>query len=145
MLGREDLVGRAAVANARCAYEIFQQKFSGLRWEWIASKGGNVQRPLWASTGVKNPTIEDTRYVVELIAENCVNTMPQSTLDALIDHGIVRGDTITPNIEESHQILNEISKSGISMKQVTDELEADGVKKFIDAWNALISIVKGAQ
>jgi transaldolase len=89
------LLGKAAIANAHLAYQLFEEKFASERWSGLTAKGANKQRPLWASTGVKDPAYPDTRYVIELIAPNTVNTMPQSTLDAVIDHGIVRGNTIS--------------------------------------------------
>ena len=142
-LGRSELRGKAAVANAHLAYELFQSRRASQRWSEIASHGGNMQRPLWASTGVKDPSYEDTRYVVELVAADCVNTMPQSTLDALLDHGVVRGDTISSSIEASRAIIKEIEAAGVSIAQVTHDLEVDGVKKFADAWNSLLESVTG--
>lgn len=142
-LGRVDLRGKAAVANAHLAYELFQSRRTSQRWSDIAARGGNMQRPLWASTGVKDPSYEDTRYVVELVAADCVNTMPQSTLDALLDHGVVRGDTISSAIEESRATIKEIEAAGVSIAQVTHDLEVDGVKKFADAWNSLLESVQG--
>ena len=99
------LLGKAAIANAHLAYQLFEEKFDSERWNALASKGAHKQRPLWASTGVKDPAYEDTRYVVELIAPNTVNTMPQSTLDAVVDHGVVRGNTITGNYAVAVEVL----------------------------------------
>jgi len=139
------LLGRAAIANAHLAYQLFEEKFDSERWNVLASKGANKQRPLWASTGVKDPAYEDTRYVIELIAPHTVNTMPQSTLDAVIDHGVVRGNTITSNYSEAVEILKALSALGISLDEVTTELEIDGVKKFAQAWEELLENVKAAQ
>ena len=139
------LLGRAAIANAHLAYQLFEEKFDSERWNVLASKGANKQRPLWASTGVKDPAYEDTRYVVELIAPNTVNTMPQSTLDAVIDHGVVRGNTITAHYADAVEILQALSALGISLDDVTTELEIDGVKKFAQAWEELLENVKVAQ
>jgi len=139
------LLGKAAIANAHLAYQLFEEKFASDRWEALASKGAHKQRPLWASTGVKDPAYEDTRYVVELIAPDTVNTMPQSTLDALIDHGVVRGNTITGNYAEAVEVLKALSVLGISLDDVTTELEIDGVKKFAQAWDELLENVKAAQ
>ena len=139
------LLGRAAIANAHLAYQLFEEKFDSERWNVLASKGANKQRPLWASTGVKDPAYEDTRYVVELIAPNTVNTMPQSTLDAVIDHGVVRGNTITAHYADAVEILKALSALGISLDDVTTELEIDGVKKFAQAWEELLENVKVAQ
>ena len=140
-----ELLGKAAIANAHLAYQLFDEKFGSDRWNPLASKGAHKQRPLWASTGVKDPAYDDTRYVVELIAPNTVNTMPQSTLDAVIDHGVVRGNTITANYADAVDVLKALSALGISLDQVTTELEIDGVKKFAQAWDELLENVKAAQ
>ena len=140
-----ELLGKAAIANAHLAYQLFEEKFGTDRWNPLASKGAHKQRPLWASTGVKDPAYDDTRYVVELIAPNTVNTMPQSTLDAVIDHGVVRGNTITANYADAVEVLKALSALGISLDQVTTELEIDGVKKFAQAWDELLENVKAAQ
>lgn len=139
------LLGKAAIANAHLAYQLFEEKFATERWTGLADKGAHKQRPLWASTGVKDPAYPDTRYVVELIAPDTVNTMPQSTLDALIDHGVVRGNTITAHYAEAVEILKALSALGISLDEITTELEIDGVKKFAQAWNELLENVKAAQ
>lgn len=139
------LLGKAAIANAHLAYQLFEEKFSTERWSTLSSKGAHKQRPLWASTGVKNPSYEDTRYVVELIAPDTVNTMPQSTLDALIDHGVIRGNTISGQYPQAVEVLKSLSALGISLDEVTTELEIDGVKKFAQAWDELLENVKAAQ
>lgn len=139
------LLGKTAIANAHLAYQLFEEKFASERWQSLAQKGANKQRPLWASTGVKDPAYPDTQYVVELIAPETVNTMPQSTLDALIDHGVVRGNTITSNYSAAVDVLKALTSVGISLDQVTSELEVDGVKKFEQAWNELLDNVKAAQ
>jgi transaldolase len=139
------LLGKAAIANAHLAYQLFEEKFASDRWSPLAGKGAHKQRPLWASTGVKDPAYEDTRYVVELIAPNTVNTMPQSTLDAVIDHGVVRGNTITAHYADAVAVLKALSGLGISLDQVTTDLEIDGVKKFAQAWDELLENVKAAQ
>lgn len=141
-IGNSELQGRIAVANAHLAYEHFLQVKSSARWSALAALGGNLQRPLWASTGVKNPAIEDTRYVIELVAADCVNTMPQATLDALIDHGQPRGDSITSSIAQSHQRIDSLKSLGINLDEVTHALEVDGVKKFKEAWEALLADVE---
>ncbi len=140
-----DLLGKAAIANAHLAYQLFEDKFASDRWNALASKGAHKQRPLWASTGVKDPAYEDTRYVTELIAPNTVNTMPQATLDAVIDHGVVRGNTITGNYGVAVEVLKALSALGISLDDVTNDLEIDGVKKFAQAWDELLANVKAAQ
>jgi hypothetical protein len=123
----------------------FEEKFAGQRWEALSQKGANKQRPLWASTGVKDPAYPDTQYVIELIAPDTVNTMPQSTLDALIDHGDVRGNTISGKYPEAVEVLKGLSALGISLDQITTDLEVDGVKKFAQAWDELLENVKAAQ
>jgi transaldolase len=141
----QGLLGKAAIANAHLAYQLFQEKFSSQRWSELSSKGANKQRPLWASTGVKDPAYPDTQYVIELIAPETVNTMPQSTLDALIDHGVVRGNTIEGNYPQALDVLKGLSAHGVSLDQITAELEIDGVKKFAQAWDELLENVKAAQ
>jgi len=139
------LLGKAAIANAHLAYQLFEEKFASSKWDELAAKGANKQRPLWASTGVKDPAYPDTQYVVELIAPDTVNTMPQSTLDALIDHGDVRGNTISGKYPEAVEVLQGLSALGISLDQITADLEIDGVKKFAQAWDELLENVKAAQ
>ena len=139
------LMGKAAIANAHLAYQLFEEKFSSTRWMELEKRGANKQRPLWASTGVKDPTYDDTRYVVELIAPHTVNTMPQSTLDAVIDHGVIRGDTVTGNYAAAVEVLKALSTVNISLDSVTTDLEIDGVKKFAQAWIELLENVKVAQ
>jgi transaldolase len=127
------------------AYQLFEEKFGSDRWSALMTKGANKQRPLWASTGVKDPAYPDTQYVVELIAPETVNTMPQSTLDALIDHGVVRGNTISGNYADAVNVFKGLSALGISLDHITTELEIDGVKKFAQAWEELLENVKAAQ
>ncbi|MSO43026.1 MAG: transaldolase [Candidatus Planktophila sp.] len=139
------LLGKAAIANAHLAYQLFEEKFASPRWLAQVERGANKQRPLWASTGVKDPTYDDTRYVVELIAPDTVNTMPQATLDAIIDHGVVRGNTISANYGAAVDVFKSLSALNISLNTVTSELEIDGVKKFAQAWQELLTTVKAAQ
>jgi transaldolase len=138
------LLGKAAIANAHLAYQLFEEKFNSPLWKTLESKGAHKQRPLWASTGVKDPSYADTLYVVELIAPNTVNTMPQATLDALIDHGVLRGDTITANYQQAVHVLKALSEVNVSLDDVTAELEIDGVKKFAQSWEDLQKNVKEA-
>ena len=138
------LLGAAAIANAHLAYEQFEKQFASDRWQSLAAQGANAQRPLWASTGVKDPAYEDTSYVLELVAPHTVNTMPQSTLDAVIDHGVFKGNTIAGKYDQARLVFQELAELGISIDKVTADLEADGVKKFADAWNELLASVKGA-
>lgn len=139
------LLGKAAIANAHLAYQLFEEKFADPRWLAQTARGAHKQRPLWASTGVKDPTYDDTRYVVELIARDTVNTMPQSTLDAVIDHGVVRGDTISENFATAVDVFASLSKLNISLNEVTRQLEIDGVKKFAQSWDELLHTVREAQ
>ncbi|CAB5113218.1 MAG: transaldolase [Actinobacteria bacterium] len=139
------LLGKAAIANAHLAYQLFEEKFASPRWAAQAERGAHKQRPLWASTGVKDPAYDDTRYVVELVAPDTVNTMPQNTLDALIDHGVVRGDTITANYAQAVDVFKSLSELNISLNAVTTALEIDGVKKFAQAWDELLISVANAQ
>ena len=138
------LLGKAAIANAHLAYQLFEEKFNTARWNALETKGAHKQRPLWASTGVKDPTYPDTQYVVELVAPDTVNTMPQATLDALIDHGLFRGNTVTGNYQSAIEVLKRLTTLGISLDQVTAELEIEGVKKFAQAWDELLTNVKAA-
>ena len=136
-----ELLGKAAIANAVLAYELFLTKSASARWNKLSAAGAHMQRPLWASTGVKDPAYDDTRYVMELIAPSTVNTMPQSTLDAVIDHGKFHGNTITPAIENSHITLAALLKTGVSLNHITDTLETEGVAAFAKAWQALLDDV----
>jgi len=135
-LGRSDLAGTAAVANARAAYRRFQEIFSGGRWEALRHAGAAVQRPLWASTGTKNPAYSDVKYVEELVAAHTVNTMPMATLHAFADHGKVTGPTAE---HDPTADLEALAAAGVDMQQVTDELLEDGVKQFADAMNRLLA------
>lgn len=136
-----ELLGKAAIANAVLAYELFLTKSTSARWKKLGDAGARMQRPLWASTGVKDPTYDDTRYVMELIAPSTVNTMPQSTLDAVLDHGKFHGNTITPAIEQSHTVLAQLSKIGVSLNAITETLEVEGVAAFAKAWQSLLDDV----
>ncbi len=135
-LGRTDLAGTAALANARAAYRRFQEIFSGARWDALQQAGASVQRPLWASTGVKNPQYPDTMYVDGLVAPHTVNTMPMATLHAVADHGRVTGPTAE---QDPTAELEALRDAGIDMGQVTDELLVDGVKQFEDAMGRLLA------
>jgi transaldolase len=139
--GRPDLRGRAAIANARLAYHAYERVFSAPRWASLATDGAKPQRPLWASTGVKDPAYDDTQYVVELVAAGTVNTMPEATLEAVADHGVVRGDTVTSTYADAEQVLRDLADAGIDLAEVTELLEVEGVAKFEDAWNSLIESV----
>jgi transaldolase len=133
------LRGKAGVANARLAYAAYEEVFgSGGRWTALAEAGAWVQRPLWASTGVKNPDYSDTLYVTELVAPDTVNTMPEKTLDAVADHGRVRGDTIEGTAAESQAVFDELTAVGVDLTDVFRHLEEDGVQKFEKSWEELL-------
>ncbi|MER5526519.1 transaldolase [Streptomyces sp. NPDC002677] len=135
------LKGKAALANARLAYEAYEQVFAGDRWTALESAGANRQRPLWASTGVKDPSYKDTLYVDELVAPGTVNTMPEATLNATADHGDVRGDTVTGGYDRARADLAAVERLGISYDEVVDKLEDEGVAKFEVAWQELLDAV----
>ena len=135
------LRGQAAIANARLAYSHYEKVFASDRWKALADAGAKPQRPLWASTGVKDPAYDDTQYVVELVAAGTVNTMPEATLEAVADHGTVRGDTVTSTYADAQQVLDDLKAAGISYDDVVQKLEEEGVSKFEDAWNSLIESV----
>ncbi|HEX6627894.1 MAG TPA: transaldolase [Gemmatimonadaceae bacterium] len=132
------LKGRAAIANAKLAYRLFQQKFSGPRWEALAKQGARVQRPLWASTSTKNPAYRDVMYVEELIGPNTVDTMPPATIDAFRDHGVV-DRTVDKKLAAAEGLLKEIEAVGISMKEVTEKLLVDGIASFQKSFDELIA------
>jgi transaldolase len=138
----DDLLGKAGIANARLAYEAYEKFFSGERWERLAAAGANRQRPLWASTGVKNPDYKDTMYVADLVVENTVNTMPEKTLDAVRDHGEITGDQVRPNYEHAHQVMKDLADAGIDYDDVIAALEEEGVEKFVKSWDELLGTVK---
>jgi transaldolase len=129
----EALRGKAGVANAKIAYAKFKEIFSGPRWDALAARGARVQRPLWASTGTKNPAYSDVLYIEELIGPDTINTMPQATLEAFRDHGIVR-DTLEQDVDASFRHVEELREVGIDLHEVTDALQVDGVKLFSDAF-----------
>jgi transaldolase len=137
-----ELLGKAGVANARLAYEAYEKFFTGERWEALASAGANKQRPLWASTGVKNPDYKDTMYVVDLAVENTVNTMPEKTLQAVKDHGEVDGDQVRPHYDDARQVMAAIKEAGVDYDDVIRVLEEEGVDKFEKSWNELLETVE---
>jgi transaldolase len=138
------LKGTAAIANARLAHEAFAEVMAGPRWAALEALGARPQRPLWASTGVKDPAYDDTRYVVELVTSGTVNTMPEATLDAVADHGRVRGDTVAPEHAGAHAALAALAAVGIDYADVVAVLEDEGVSKFEDSWGELLESVRRA-
>jgi transaldolase len=137
------LRGRLAVANAKLAYEHYEQAFSGPRWDFLAGKGANPQRCLWASTSTKNPEYRDVLYVEELIGPDTVNTMPEETIRAFQDHGDVRGDTVTEDVDKAHALLDDLAKAGVDYDDVTETLELEGVQKFAASFAELLDGVAG--
>ena len=140
------LKSKAGLANARLAYELFENSFASDRAKGLLEAGANLQRPLWASTGVKDPALPDTLYVTELVAKGVVNTMPEKTLEATFDHGVVTGDTITGGYEEAREVFAGLEKVGVDFADVTQVLEDEGVAKFIESWHDLLSqVAEGLQ
>ena len=137
------LRGKAGIANARLAYEHYEHVFGSDRWKALESAGATSQRPLWASTGVKDPAYDDTMYVVELVAPNTVNTMPEATLDAVADHGAISGDAVTGHYRDAQQVLDDLAGLGIDYDDVVELLEVEGVQKFNDSWNQLLESLQG--
>ncbi|MEU6801627.1 transaldolase [Streptomyces neyagawaensis] len=144
LLGTEEalgLRGRAALANARLAYQAYEEVFGGDRWTALAGAGANRQRPLWASTGVKDPAYKPTLYVDELVAPGTVNTMPEATLRATAAHGVIHGDTVTGGYARARADLAAVEALGISYDEVVRQLEEEGVAKFAAAWQDLLDAV----
>jgi transaldolase len=137
------LRGKAAVANARLAYAAYQEVFDGgADFEELKTHGARVQRPLWASTGVKNEDYSDTLYVTELVAPNTVNTMPEKTMDAVADHGEIKGDTISGTAAEAQEVFDKLQEVGVDLDDVFIALENEGVEKFVESWNQLTEETK---
>ena len=135
------LKSKAALANARLAYQVFEQDFATAEWTELESLGANKQRPLMASTGVKDPALLDTLYVTELVAPMLVNTMPEKTMEAVFDHGVIPTNSITGHYEDAKNVLNQLATLGISYDEVTELLETEGVEKFIISWNELVESI----
>ncbi len=142
-LGRDDLKSKAAIANALVAYGAYEEVFESDRFKSLAAKGANVQRPLWASTGTKDPNLPDTLYVTNLIADGVVNTMPEKTMDAFADHGEL-GESIVGKAAEGRAVLDEVAAAGVDLPEVFRVLEDEGVQKFIVSWHELIASVEKA-
>ena len=146
-IGSEDaaaLKGKAAIANARLAYALYEDEFSGERFAALEAQGATRQRPLWASTGVKDPAYPDTMYVTDLVVANTVNTMPEKTMQAFADHGEVQGDKVSDTEEDAQQVMDNLAAVGISYDEVVDVLEREGVEKFEASWNELVETVQTA-
>ena len=136
------LRGKAAVANARLAYELFEQRIATERWQALRAKGAQIQRPLWASTSVKDPSFGDTMYVVDLVVADTVNTMPEGTIRATADHGKLLGDTVHGTYDASRQVFADLEKLGIGYDDVVQLLEDQGVDKFEASWNELLDTIR---
>jgi transaldolase len=134
--------GKAGVANAKLAYQAFEETFAGDRWEALRAAGAHPQRPLWASTGVKDPAYDDTMYVKDLVAPETVNTMPEATLNAVDDHGVITAATANTGYHEAQGVFDDLSELGIEVSEVTELLEVEGVSKFIDSWSVLLEGVQ---
>ena len=134
--------GKAGIANARLAYQAFEEVVATSRWQALADAGARVQRPLWASTGVKNPAYDDTMYVTQLVAPNIVNTMPSATMEAVADHGEITGDTVTGYYADAKGVLDRLAALGVDYDDVVDLLEREGVEKFEKSWQELLATVR---
>jgi len=139
------LTGKAGVANSRLAYSAFQEVFASPRWEALEAKGAKAQRPLWASTGVKNPECSDTLYVTELAVADTVNTMPEKTMMAFADHGelVAGGDAVTGTAEATQEVFDALAAVGVDLPDVFRVLEDEGVDKFDKSWAELLESVRG--
>jgi transaldolase len=138
------LKSKAGVANAQLAYQVYEQEFASERAQGLRAAGANRQRPLWASTGVKDPSLPDTLYVTNLVARDVVNTMPEKTMEATFDHGVIPADSVTGAYEEANAVLDALAAQGVSYDDVTRLLEEEGVSKFIVSWDELLETVTAA-
>jgi len=141
-IGRPELQGKLAVANAKLAYQHYLEAFSGPRWDFLAAKGARPQRCLWASTSTKNPAYNDIMYVDDLIGPDTVNTMPLETIEAFQDHGRVAGDTVLEGVDEARQLLDDLAAAGVDYDDVTTTLEAEGVQKFSDSFDQIMESIR---
>ena len=137
----KSLLGKVAIANGKLTYQRYQHIFSGPRWQALAAQGAQTQRVLWASTSTKNPAYRDVMYVEELIGPDTVNTMPPATIDAFRDHGKLR-NSLTEDVAGAQNVMDNLAKAGISIKEVTTKLTDDGVKLFADAFHKLLAAVE---
>lgn len=143
-LGREELKSQAALANARLAYQLFLDRFSSADWQVLSDLGARLQRPLMASTGVKDPTLDDTLYVTQLVSRDLVNTMPEKTMMATFEHGIIPDDSIRNHVESAAAFMEKLSEAGVDFDDVTELLEKEGVEKFSVSWDELVATVEKA-
>jgi transaldolase len=141
-VGRKDLLGKLAIANAKLAYDHYLETFKGDRWEFLAGKGATRQRCLWASTSTKNPEYRDVMYVEELIGPETVNTMPLETIRAFQDHGEVRGDTVLEGVDEARKLIDDLREAGVEYDEVVETIEAEGVQKFSASFAELIEGIR---
>ena len=140
--GHDELKGKLAVANAKLAYQTYKEIFSGDRWGALADKGASVQRPLWASTSTKNDAYKDTIYVEELVGPETVNTMPRELVEAVLDHGEIRGNTIEEDLDGARKVFDDLKAAGIDYDAVSETLEREGVEKFAKSFKELFSDVE---
>jgi transaldolase/glucose-6-phosphate isomerase len=140
-----ELLGKVGVASMKLIYARYKKIFESERFERLKAEGGRVQRPLWASTGVKNPAYSDLLYVESLVGKNTVNTVPPATLDALMDHGTVRADAVEQGLDQAHTMLDALAGAQISLFDVTQKLQVDGVKSFADSYNAMLGAIASKQ
>ena len=136
------LAGRAGVANARMAFGLFEEFVAEPRWQALTEAGAHAQRPLWASTGVKNPDYRDTMYVSDLTVAGTVNTMPEKTMLAFADHGVVEGDQVRPHLEDARTTMAAVGAAGVDLDDVIAQLEREGVEKFVASWHELLDTVR---
>jgi transaldolase len=140
--GHDELKGKLAIANAKLAYQTYKELFTGDRWEALEEKGATVQRPLWASTSTKNPDYPDTIYVEELVGPETVNTMPRELIEAVLDHGKVRGNTIEEDVDGARKVFEDLKAAGIDYDDVSETLEREGVEKFAKSFKELFADVE---
>ena len=140
--GHDELKGKLAVANAKLAYQTYKDVFSGDRWQALADKGASVQRPLWASTSTKNEAYKDTIYVEELVGPETVNTMPRELVEAVLDHGDIRGNTIEEDLDGARKVFDDLKAAGVDYDDVSETLEREGVEKFAKSFKELFSDVE---
>jgi transaldolase len=138
----EQLLGKIGIASAKLAYQSYKNIFSGEKWENLVEKGARVQRPLWASTSTKNPEYSDVMYIEPLIGRDTVNTMPDETIEAYSDHGKIAPDTIEKDVDEAKENLLKLEQTGINLDFVTQQLENEGIQKFIEPFDTLMKNLK---